>query len=251
MRNGITFATGCSGLGAPEVAWGDRLGWRCLWCSEIEPFPCAVLKHHWSDVPNVGDFLTISERIRKDELEAPDVFIAGTPCQSFSVSGQRESLNDKRGNLTLEYIRIANSMDEQRRRRGLPETVFVWENVPGVLSTDDNAFGWFVGGMLGFDFPIVAENGRWGGYGSFVAYRSVAWRVLDAQYFGVAQRRRRVFLIGSARAGFSAARALFEFGELPRLAPPSREARDRAAGTPEADSGETVSWWNGGGLPTR
>lgn len=244
----ITFATGCSGIGAPEMAFGDRLGWKCLWCSEIEPFPSAVLKYRWPDVPNVGDFLTIAERIRNDELEAPDVFIAGTPCQAFSVAGLRKSLKDHRGNLTLEYIRIANEMDEQRRRRGLPETVFVWENVPGVLFTEDNAFGCFLGGMLGLDNAVVTPDGHWNDYGSLVAYRTVAWRILDAQYFGVAQRRRRVFLIATARPGFSPARGLFEFGRVRRDTPPCRETRAASSADAEICAGETGEWWDGGGI---
>lgn len=245
----ITFATGCSGIGAPEMAWGNRLGWKCLWCSEIEPFPSAVLKYRWPDVPNVGDFLTIAERIRNDELEAPDVFIAGTPCQAFSVAGLRKSLKDQRGNLTLEYIRIANEMDLQRVRRGLPETIFVWENVPGVLSTKDNAFGCFIGGLLGFNFPVAPTDGRWGNYGSLSEYRAVAWRILDAQYFGVAQRRRRVFLIATARPGFSPARTLFEFGCLPRTAPPSRIKKQKTAPPALSNTETTISyeWWTGGG----
>lgn len=244
----ITFATGCSGIGAPEVAFGDRLGWKCLWCSEIEPFPSAVLKYHWPDVQNVGDFLAIAERIRNDELEAPDVFIAGTPCQAFSVAGLRKSLKDQRGILTLEYIRIANEMDLQRIRRGLPETVFVWENVPGVLSTEDNAFGCFVGGLLGFAVPIAPADGRWGNYGSLSEHRTVAWRILDAQYFGVAQRRKRLFVIATARPGFSPARALFECGGLPRIAPPSRETREGTAPPASKNTETTINyeWWKGG-----
>ena len=230
----ITFATGCSGIGAPEVAWHDRLGWKPLWCSEIEPFPSAVLNYHWPDVPNVGDFLTIADRIARDELEVPDVFCAGTPCQAFSVAGLRNSLNDHRGGLTLEYIRIADAMDAQRKRRGLPETVFVWENVPGVFSTKDNAFGCFLGGMLGLDAPVVPSGGKWRHYGDLVAKRRLAWRVLDAQYFGVAQRRRRVFVVCTARPGVRPARALFELGCVPRTAPPSREAW---AGSPSEAQG--------------
>lgn len=149
----LTFATGCSGIGAPEVAWGDRLGWTGLWCSEIDPFASAVLKEHWPHIPNVGDFMNICKMLDNDELEAPDVFIAGTPCQAFSIAGLRKSLKDERGGLTLEYCKIANSMDEQRRRRGKQETIFVWENVLGVFSTKDNAFGCLLAGLTGDDSP--------------------------------------------------------------------------------------------------
>lgn len=162
MSRNLTFATGCSGIGAPEVAWGDRLGWKCLWNCEIEPFPAAVLKQRWPEVPNAGDFLTLAARIEAGELEAPDVFIAGTPCQAFSVAGLRNSLDDKRGGLTLEYCRIADAMDRVRAGRGLPATVFVWENVPGVFGTKDNAFGCFLAGLAGLDElpPPTAAAGR-------------------------------------------------------------------------------------------
>lgn len=229
----ITFATGCSGIGAPEVAFGDRLGWHCLWNSEIDPFPAAVLKYHWPDVPNVGDFMTIRERLDSGELEAPDVFIAGTPCQAFSVAGLRGSLTDKRGGLTLEYCRIADAMDRQRKQKNLPETIFVWENVPGVFSTKDNAFGCLLGGLAGGSEPLVSGRNRWTNAGAVLGTRrSLAWRVLDAQFFGVAQCRRRVFVIATARAGFSPARGLFEFGIVPRTDPPRRETgKHLASGT--------------------
>lgn len=235
----ITFATGCSGIGAPEVAWGDRLGWKCLWCSEIEPFPSAVLAYRWPDVPNVGDFLTIAKRVDADELEAPDVFCAGTPCQAFSVAGLRQSLDDPRGGLTLEFIRIANAFDRQRRRRGLPETILLWENVPGVFSAKDNPFGCFLAGLLGLDAPVIPQNGKWRNYGDLVAKRRVAWRTLDAQYFDVAQRRKRVFLIATTRPGFRPARGLFECGSVPRTAPPSRKVWARTAADAQVDTGTT------------
>lgn len=226
----ITFATGCSGIGAPEVALGDRLGWKCLWHSEIEPFPSEVLKARWPGVLNVGDFMKIAGCINSDELEAPDVFIAGTPCQAFSIAGLRDSLTDERGGLTLEYCRIATAMDGQRRKRGLPETIFIWENVPGVLNTKDNAFGCFLAGLSGETEPLEPAE-RWTNAGAVYGQtRSLAWRILDAQYFGVAQRRRRVFVIGTARTGLSPARALFEFGSVPRNIAPSREKRKEVAG---------------------
>lgn len=222
-----TFSTGCSGIGAPEMAWGNRLGWKCLWCSEIEPFPSAVLKYRWPETPNLGDFMKLAEKIEHDEIEAPDVFIAGTPCQAFSVAGLRESLNDDRGGLTLEYCRIADAMDEQRIRRGLPETIFVWENVPGVFSSKDNAFGCFIAGLTGDDEPCRTPDGAsWPNCGVAAGCRrQLAWRTLDAQFFGVAQRRRRVFVVCTARAGFSPAAGLFECGSVPRYSPPSREAQ--------------------------
>lgn len=222
----LTFATGCSGIGAPEVAWGDRLGWTGLWCSEIDPFASAVLKEHWPHIPNVGDFMNICKMLDNDEIEAPDIFIAGTPCQAFSIAGLRKSLKDKRGGLTLEYCKIANSMDEQRRRHGKQETVFVWENVLGVFSTKDNAFGCLIAGLTGDDRPCPPPQTGWTHCGVAVgARRTLAWRVLDAQYFGVAQRRRRVFVIATARANFCAPAGLFEFNIMPRYSPPRRETQ--------------------------
>lgn len=228
----ITFATGCSGIGAPEVAWGDHLRWKCLWNSEIDKFPAAVLKYHWPKVCNAGDFMALAARIESGELEAPDVFIAGTPCQAFSIAGLRESLNDHRGGLTLEYCRIADAMDNQRRRRGLPETVFVWENVPGVLTTKDNAFGCFLAAMSGAGEPLTPDtrNGKWTAAGVVSRQkRKIAWRILDAQYFGVAQRRRRMFVVATARAGFSPAEALFERGGVSGNPPPQREEGEEVA----------------------
>lgn len=231
----LTFATGCSGIGAPEMAWGNRLGWKCLWCSEIEPFPSAVLAYRWPETPNLGDFMKLAEKIEHDEIEAPDVFIAGTPCQAFSMAGLRKSLNDHRGGLTLEYCRIADAMDEYRRRRGLPETIFVWENVPGVFSTKDNAFGCFIAGLTGDDEPCRTPDGAsWPNCGMAAGCRrQLAWRTLDAQFFGVAQRRRRVFVVCTARAGFSPAGGLFECGENPRYLEPSRKERETASCTSE------------------
>ena len=96
--SGVSFGSVCSGIEAASVAW-HPLGWRAAWLSEIEPFPCAVLAHHYPEVPNLGDMTTIARRVLTGEVEAPDVFCGGTPCQAFSVAGLRQSLDDARGNL--------------------------------------------------------------------------------------------------------------------------------------------------------
>jgi len=235
--NQITFGSVCSGIEAASVAW-HPLGWRAAWLSEIEPFPCAVLAHHYPDVPNLGDMTKLPERIRSGEVVAPDVFCGGTPCQAFSVAGLRKSLDDARGNLSLIFCEIANEIDAARLVRGeQPATIF-WENVPGVLSTKDNAFGCFLAGLAGEDDPLVPPGGRWTNAGTVHGpARTVAWRVLDAQYFGVAQRRRRVFVVASARDGFDPVKVLFEFDGVRRDTAPSRQARQGVAGGVEIGPG--------------
>lgn len=215
----MRFLSVCSGIEAASVAWGP-LGWKASGFAEIEPFPCAVLAHHYPDVPNHGDMMLLPSKIRAGEVEAPDLLCGGTPCQAFSVAGLRQSLDDARGNLTLTFCEIADAIDSKREQ---PCIVF-WENVPGVLNTKDNAFGCFLGALAGEDDALVAPGGRWANAG-FVdgPQRAVAWRVLDAQYFGVAQRRRRVFVVASARADFDPAAVLFEFEGVRRDTAPSRE----------------------------
>lgn len=211
---GIKFGSVCSGIEAASVAW-NPLGWEAAWFSEIEPFPCAVLAYHYPNVPNLGDMTTLPGRIKKGEIEVPDILCGGTPCQAFSVAGQRKSLDDARGNLSLVFCEIANELDAVRTLRGDPPTVIFWENVPGVLNTRDNAFGCFLGELCGSGFPLRPSeregDNKWPSAGVVTGpKRKVAWRVLDAQFFGVPQRRRRVFVIASARKGFNPAEILFE-----------------------------------------
>ena len=225
----MKFGSVCSGIEAASVAW-HLLGWEAAWLSEIEPFPCAVLKHHYPDVPNHGDMTLLPEKILSGEVEAPDLFCGGTPCQAFSVAGLRNSLDDARGNLSLTFVGIANAIDHVRSvRRDAPAIIF-WENVPGVLNTKDNAFGCFLGALAGEVDQIVPPGDKWPNAGCvFGPKRTVAWRVLDAQYFGVAQRRRRVFVVASARDDFDPASVLFEFEGVRRDIAPSREAGQRIA----------------------
>ena len=221
------------------MAW-HPLGWKAAWFAEIEPFPGAVLAHHYPSVPNLGDMTTLSERILLGEVEAPELFCGGTPCQAFSVAGLRKSLDDARGNLSLTFCEIANAIDFTRRLAGLAPSVIFWENVPGVLNTKDNAFGCFLAGLAGEDDPLQPPGGKWANAGAvYGPARAVAWRTLDAQYFGVAQRRRRVFVVASAREGFDPAAVLFEFEGVRRDTPPSREAREEASArtTSSAESG--------------
>ena len=215
----MIYGSVCSGIEAASVAW-HPLGWRAAFLSEIEPFPRAVLAHHYPDTPLHGDFTTI----QAGQYAAIDVLVGGTPCQSFSVAGLRGGLADGRGNLALEYLRLA-----QRLR---PQWV-VWENVPGVLSSAGGRdFGSILGGLgeLGYGF---------------------AYRVLDAQYvrvdgFGraVPQRRRRVFVVGYLGDWRRAAAVLFERESLCGHSPPSRKSREDVAPTLAARTK------GGGGLGT-
>ena len=195
----LRYGSVCSGIEAVSVAW-QGMGFEPAWFSEIEPFPSAVLAHHYPNIPNHGDMTTLPERILSGEIEAPDILVGGTPCQAFSVAGSRKSLEDERGNLTLVFVRILNAINTIRRRSGLPDAVVLWENVPGVLSTRDNAFGCFLAALLGESKELVPTRGKWTGAGIVRSdRREIAWRILDAQYFGVPQRRRRVFLAAGSR----------------------------------------------------
>lgn len=246
----ISFGSVCSGIEAASVAW-DSLGWHAVWFAEIERFPAAVLAHRYPDVPNLGDMTKIAVGVRAGSIPAPAVMVGGTPCQAFSIAGLRKSLDDPRGQLTLAYVDLANAIDEKRVSTGELPAVHLWENVPGSLSTDDNAFGYFLAGMAGEDEafepgprPEHGKNGpgwRWKkSYGKHVAkwpksgcvigrQRKLAWRLLDAQYFGVAQRRRRVFVVSSARNDVDPAEILLEFDGVRRDSPPSRETGQAVA----------------------
>ena len=223
----MRFGSVCSGIEAASVAF-DPLGWKAAWFSEIEPFPCEVLKHHYPDVPNYGDMTTLPQRILSSEIEAPEMLCGGTPCQAFSVAGQRKSLDDARGNLTLTFCEIANAIDTVRTLHGQQPAIILWENVPGVLSTRDNALGCFLAELVGSNLPLSpgTSGDKWPSAGLVVGpKRQASWRVLDAQYFGVPQRRRRIFVIASARKDFDSSKVLFERKGVPGGLESSSEAR--------------------------
>lgn len=257
-----TFGSVCSGIEAASVAWYP-LGWRAAWLAEIEPFPAAVLAHHYPDIPNLGDMTKLPKLVLTGKVAAPDVLVGGTPCQAFSVAGMREGLNDPRGQLTIKFVELADAIDHVRAARGDAPATIVWENVPGVLSDKGNAFGCLLGALAGEDCELQPAGGRWSNAGCvFGPARAIAWRILDSQFFGVAQRRRRVFVVASARAGFNPAQVLFEFGGLRRDTPPSRGKGPTVAaltangvGTCGADDNQGQAghlipaegcWWDGG-----
>ncbi len=195
----MVYGSVCSGIEAATLAW-HWLGWRASFFSEIEKFPRAVLAHRWPLVPLHGDFTTIE----KDQYEKIDLLVGGTPCQSFSVAGLRRGMDDERGNLALEFIRLVQRLQ--------PKWV-VWENVPGVLSSNGGQdFGSFVGALVEC------------GYG-------FAYRVLDAQNFGVPQRRRRVFVVGYLGDWRPPAAILFEPESLRRDIAKGRKSKQAVTGT--------------------
>lgn len=206
----MIYGSVCSGIEAATAAW-HPLGWKPAFFSEIDKFPREVLKHHYQQVPLHGDFTTI----QKGDYEPIELLVGGTPCQSFSVAGLRAGLNDPRGNLMLEFGALAHRLQPKW---------LVWENVPGVLSSNGGRdFGSFLAMLeeLGYGF---------------------SYRVLDAQYYGVPQRRRRVFVIGHIGSWQRAAAVLFEQHSLQGNPPPSREKRQEVTEI----AGTLTS--NGGGL---
>ena len=238
----MKYLSVCSGIEAATVAW-HPLGWEPLAFADIEPFPRALLAHHYPDVPLHGDFTVLREQ---DWIVDADVLVGGTPCQAFSIAGLRRSLDDDRGNLSLEFVRLADAIDALRLAAGRPPAVIVWENVPGVLSVRDNAFGCFLAALAGDAAPYDPPRRKWSDAGVVDGpARTIAWRVMDAQYFGLAQRRRRVFVVASARKGFDPAAVLLEFEGLRRDTPPRREKGQDAAACAASGTDERRSHWDG------
>lgn len=298
---GIVGWTFCSGIGAPEVA-APSVDWRLA--SEIEPFPREVLQrrlgyktpedHNQGDPLLWGDMTEVSpEMARSRGVPLPDLIVAGTPCQAFSIAGLRKGTADARGNLTLKFVEICHAIVDARPDGKL---TVLWENVPGVLSDKGNAFGCFLGGLVGAvdalipepkpragksttfwkwkkggtyeirddegeptgEFETVEPHHRctWPSEGMVQGPRArAAWGVLDAQWFGVAQRRRRVFVVVDFGGCVDPAAILLEPDRLRGDRPPRREAGQDVAGTldaglgqrgqPEADRGHLVEGHHG------
>lgn len=226
----------CSGIGSPEVAapWVD---WRLA--SEIEPFPREVLQHRFGyklpEDHNQGDPLlwgdmteVTPELARARGVPLPDLLVAGTPCQAFSIAGLRGGTADARGNLTLKFVETCHAIVDDRPDGKL---AVLWENVPGVLSDKGNAFGCFLGGLVGaVDALQPPGDGSWPGEGMVQGPRArLAWCVLDAQWFGVAQRRRRVFVVVDFGGACDPAQVLLEPDSLRGDTPPRRETGQGAA----------------------
>ena len=199
----MKYASVCSGVEAATLAW-ESLGWEPVWFSQYDPehkykqgpdFPSAVLAARWPHVPNLGDMTKLKEHeVYKNEPF--DLLVGGTPCQGFSIAGLRKGLDDSRGQLTLEFVRI---LKEKQPRW------FVWENVPGVLTSNDGRdFASFIGALKSVGY-------------------SFSWRIIDAQYCGVPQRRRRVFVVGHLGDDWRpSAAVLFEPQSMPGYFKPSR-----------------------------
>lgn len=247
----LTYGSVCSGIEAASVAW-EPVGMKPLWFSEIEPFPSAVLAAHWPQVDNLGDMTKLAAAVHVGDVPVPDLLVGGTPCQAFSISGMRGGMSDERGKLTLSYVELADAIDDKREENNERPAIIVWENVKGVLSSEDNAFGCFIAGLAGEDEPLEPgarpEHGKsnqfwtwnkktsqhvesWPVAGCVIGpKRTVAWRVLNAKYLGVAQGRPRVFVIASAGEGFSPTEVLLEYQSMQGDCSESREARESHTG---------------------
>lgn len=265
----LRFLSVCSGIEAASVAWPQ---WQAVGYAEIEPFPAFVLHHHYGagrpkfmpdpgenqlkkkdkdarlaairsvsklpvdgNVTNWGDFTKIDTSM----LGRVDILCGGTPCQAFSVAGLRGGLDDARGNLTLKFVELAHELAAGNGLRNV-----VWENVVGVLSDKGNAFGCFLGGLVGAD-AAIDPCGKWPSHGMVAGPKArAAWAVKDGQFFGVAQRRRRVIVVADFGIGADPAAVLFEPESLPRHSAPSREKGEGVAPTISARTK------GGGGLGT-
>jgi len=230
----MKYLSVCSGIEAASVAW-ESLGWTPIAFSEIEPFPASVLKHRWPMVPNLGDMTKYESWKLSDTI---DLICGGTPCQAFSVAGVRKGLDDPRGGLTLTFVRMCDHFN--------PKWI-VWENVPGVLSSKDNAFGCFLGALSGEGCELKPTGDKWTDAGCvYSPKRTIAWRCLDAQYFGLAQRRKRVFVVACPRDQGDPTEILLEFEGLRRDLAPSRGSRQDTS----ADVAGCLRSGGNGGVPS-
>lgn len=202
-----------SGIEAASCAW-EYLGWEPVAFSEIDPFACAVLKYHFPTVPNLGDITKVDWNEVKEKYGAIDLIVGGSPCQSFSIAaGANRTSLDGKSNLMLEWIRAV---------KAVRPTWVLWENVPGALNTKDDAFGCLLRAL------------------QEIGYLDCAWRVLDARYFGVPQRRRRIFLVGHLGEGFRSAAVLFDSKSMSRVAETDKETRQTDTDTATKSAVPTI-----------
>ena len=188
-----TVGSVCSGIEAASVAWKEH-GFNFKWFSEIADFPSLVLREKYPSIPNIGDMNNIPKLLLSRKIASPDLICGGTPCQAFSLAGLKNGLDDNRGNLTLRFVDIVNANDKVRTSKGLPTSIVFWENVEGVLTDRTNAFGSFVSSLAGLNNEIKLK--KWPNAGLIRGKtRNVAWRVLDAKFFGIPQQRRRLYLL--------------------------------------------------------
>ena len=206
-----TFGSICSGIEAASFTL-NPMGVDALWLSEIAEYPSRFLAEQYPEHPNLGDMNGIPQMIKKGDIPVPDLLVGGTPCQAFSLAGWRNGTNDERGQLTLRYIDIIDAIDAKRMENAQNRAVFFWENVEGALTDKTNAFGCFLAGLAGLDDPV--DVGRFKSAGVLHGpIRNIAWRVLDAKYFGVPQQRKRVYVLGGG-IDFNPENILFEMGDL-------------------------------------
>lgn len=199
----MTVGSVCSGIEAATVAL-KPIGYEFKWYSEIAKFPSELLREKYPETPNVGNMVEIEGKLERKEIEAVDMICGGTPCQAYSLAGGRKGLEDERGLLALEFIKIVDKNDEIRGKRGL---VF-WENVEGVLTDKTNAFGCFLRDLAGLEEAPKCDKWAKNGYIEGTK-RKVAWRVLDSKYFGVPQQRKRLYVLASGKE-YNPQNVLFE-----------------------------------------
>jgi len=203
----ISVGSVCSGIEAASVAW-QGAGFEFKWFSEIADFPSMVLKSKYPHIPNLGDMCEIPKKLQNNQIDTPDLICGGTPCQAFSLAGWKKGLDDHRGNLTLRFVDIIEENDRVRSLKGQAPSLVLWENVEGVLRDKTNAFGCFLASLAGFDTEVSVA--RWPQAGVIHGpKRNIAWRVLDAKYFGLPQQRRRLYVLAGGR-DFYPEQVLFE-----------------------------------------
>ncbi len=193
----ISVGSICSGIEAASVAW-KNLDFEFQWFSEVAEFPSRFLNLKYPSIANLGDMCDIPSKIEKNEIETPDLICGGTPCQAFSLAGWKKGLEDTRGNLTLKFVDIVETNDLARAKKKLSPSIVLWENVEGVLRDKTNAFGIFISSLAGLEDEITLS--KWPRSGLIRGpKRNIAWRVLDAKYFGLPQQRRRLYVLAGGK----------------------------------------------------